>query len=201
MASPSAAPRPWPTCSGPVGLAETNSTLTLSPAPVGAAAVGGALREDRAVGVGQLVCGQPEVDEARARDLGPRDQARARGAAPRAPARRSSAGWRARAWRAPWRGWWRGRRGRRRAGARARTRRRRRRAARPPSPARREARRSLGGGLLRGLGVGLGCGSASPWLAGLAPASALACGSDLASARRLLRLRPCADPCRPCRSR
>src|SRR2546426_1177499 len=33
MASPSAAPRPWPTWSGPVGLAETNSTLTLSPAP------------------------------------------------------------------------------------------------------------------------------------------------------------------------
>ncbi len=29
MASPSAAWRPWPTCSGPVGLAETNSTSTL----------------------------------------------------------------------------------------------------------------------------------------------------------------------------
>jgi hypothetical protein len=31
MASPSAAWRPWPTCSGPVGLAETNSTSTRSP--------------------------------------------------------------------------------------------------------------------------------------------------------------------------
>ncbi len=31
MASPSAAWRPWPTCSGPVGLAETNSTITRSP--------------------------------------------------------------------------------------------------------------------------------------------------------------------------
>jgi hypothetical protein len=29
MASPNAAWRPWPTCSGPVGLAETNSTSTL----------------------------------------------------------------------------------------------------------------------------------------------------------------------------
>jgi len=31
MASPSAAWRPWPTWSGPVGLAETNSTSTFSP--------------------------------------------------------------------------------------------------------------------------------------------------------------------------
>ncbi len=33
MASPSAACRPWPTCSGPVGLAETNSIITLAPRP------------------------------------------------------------------------------------------------------------------------------------------------------------------------
>ena len=32
IASPSAACRPWPTCSGPVGLADTNSTITRSPA-------------------------------------------------------------------------------------------------------------------------------------------------------------------------
>ena len=31
MQSPSAALRPWPTCSGPVGLAETNSTITFCP--------------------------------------------------------------------------------------------------------------------------------------------------------------------------
>src|SRR6266700_2956814 len=33
MPSPSAAPRPCPTCSGPVGLAETNSTFTDRPCP------------------------------------------------------------------------------------------------------------------------------------------------------------------------
>ena len=33
MASPSAACRPWPTCSGPVGLADTNSTRTFPPLP------------------------------------------------------------------------------------------------------------------------------------------------------------------------
>src|SRR5919107_1820682 len=33
MASPSAACRPWPTCSGPVGFAETNSTTTRRPSP------------------------------------------------------------------------------------------------------------------------------------------------------------------------
>ena len=33
-ASPNTAPRVWPTCIGPVGLAETNSTLTFSPAPM-----------------------------------------------------------------------------------------------------------------------------------------------------------------------
>ena len=32
-ASPNTAPRVWPTCIGPVGLAETYSTLTLSPLP------------------------------------------------------------------------------------------------------------------------------------------------------------------------
>jgi hypothetical protein len=31
IASPSAAWRAWPTCSGPVGLAETNSTIPGSP--------------------------------------------------------------------------------------------------------------------------------------------------------------------------
>ena len=33
MASPTTAPRPWPTCIGPVGLAETYSTITVRPAP------------------------------------------------------------------------------------------------------------------------------------------------------------------------
>ena len=33
MASPSAAPRPCPTCKGPVGLADTNSTFTRRPRP------------------------------------------------------------------------------------------------------------------------------------------------------------------------
>ena len=32
-ASPTAAPRPWPMCSGPVGLALTNSTCTFRPPP------------------------------------------------------------------------------------------------------------------------------------------------------------------------
>jgi hypothetical protein len=32
-ASPTTAPRQWPICMGPVGLAETYSTLTVVPAP------------------------------------------------------------------------------------------------------------------------------------------------------------------------
>ena len=33
-ASPNTAPRQWPTCIGPVGLAETYSTLTFAPSPI-----------------------------------------------------------------------------------------------------------------------------------------------------------------------
>ena len=45
MASPSAAWRAWPTCSGPVGLAETNSTITGSPSWPAAVPNAGAGRE------------------------------------------------------------------------------------------------------------------------------------------------------------
>ena len=48
IASPSAAWRPWPTCRGPVGLAETNSTMTPAVARASPRAEVVALGEDRA---------------------------------------------------------------------------------------------------------------------------------------------------------
>ncbi len=68
MASPSAAWRPWPTCSGPVGLAETNSTSTERAhgrLPAEGRALAQHLGHHRLLGGG---C-QAQVDEARAGDL------------------------------------------------------------------------------------------------------------------------------------
>ncbi len=64
IASPSAAWRAWPTCSGPVGLAETNSTITGAPPVALAAAEGVPGCED--LGDDALARGraQVQVDEA-----------------------------------------------------------------------------------------------------------------------------------------
>ena len=74
-ASPSAALRAWPTCSGPVGFAETNSTCTRRPVGVGGHAEPVALREDlaRASSRSQPRI-QEEVDEPGPGDLGALDQ-------------------------------------------------------------------------------------------------------------------------------
>src|ERR1700733_14239562 len=66
-ASPNTAPRPWPTCIGPVGLAETYSTLTGTPPPLSLAPYCApdctAPRRDPGRGL------EREIDEARAGDI------------------------------------------------------------------------------------------------------------------------------------
>ena len=92
MASPSAAWRPWPTCSGPVGLAETNSTSMRRPfagstPKRGAAASTSA--HDLLLGLGL----ESDVEEAGAGDVDGFDPAAKGGVSSRA-ARRLSATWR-----------------------------------------------------------------------------------------------------------
>ena len=78
IASPSAACRPWPTCSGPVGLAETNSIMTRSPACAFDAAeriaLGQYARDDRLSRRGR----DRHVDEAGAGDFHALDDRRRR---------------------------------------------------------------------------------------------------------------------------
>jgi hypothetical protein len=63
-ASPTTAPRQWPTCIGPVGLAETYSTLTFGRAERRAAVVGAGFdhRRQHALPISD---GELDVDEAR----------------------------------------------------------------------------------------------------------------------------------------
>ena len=99
-ASPKTAPRVWPTCIGPVGLAETNSTLTLRPSPTverpNASALGQCGEDKFPPGPG----GQPQVQEPRPRHLGACDCADRRPAAWPAAPRYPGASAR-RAWPAP----------------------------------------------------------------------------------------------------
>ena len=140
MPSPRAAPRPWPTCSGPVGLAETNSTLTERPAPpvdapYGVALARGCARDRRA---SWSAASQKLMKPGPAISVGLHHAGRQLGA-PRGPLGDVARVGALRAGRAPWPDWWRGRRGRRPGAAPARTRRRARpaRAATRASSARR----------------------------------------------------------------
>ena len=72
--SPMNAPRAFPTCSGPVGLADTNSTLTDRAGPPATTAPGRWVGEDR--GDRRLECAvaKPQVEEPGWRDLGRGDR-------------------------------------------------------------------------------------------------------------------------------
>ena len=122
------APRALPTWSGPVGLADTNSTLTERGRPAGDHSPGGRVGQDRGDRRLEGAVAKPQVEEAGRRDLGrgdrrrPPDRPRPRRRAPPRARRR----WRAApcdtAGRASSRGCWRSRRGPRRRVARPRPR-------------------------------------------------------------------------------
>ena len=83
MLSPSAAQRPWPTCIGPTGFAETNSTCTRLPPPRSlrpkSSPCSRASRSTRCSAVAR----QPDVDEAGTGDLDGLDVGARRRCAPR----------------------------------------------------------------------------------------------------------------------
>ena len=72
--SPMKAPRAFPTCSGPVGLADTNSTLTERAGPADDPAPARRVGEDRLDGRLEGAVAQPEVEEAGRCDLGGGDR-------------------------------------------------------------------------------------------------------------------------------
>ena len=68
------APRAFPTCSGPVGLADTNSTLTDRAGPAGDPAPGRRVGEDRGDRRLEGAVAKPQVEEPGRRDLGRGDR-------------------------------------------------------------------------------------------------------------------------------
>ena len=76
MASPRAACRPWPDVQGSGRIGGDELDVDLEPLAQVAASVVGPLGEDASVHAGELVTGQPEVDEAGTGDLGLLDQIR-----------------------------------------------------------------------------------------------------------------------------